>query len=133
MPVASGVPALLAPAPAPATSSRTIDASDSESDAELVSHIHPDLLIAHQNALNAQGQAPVRTRAPFGGASLADRMMQNGTEDAGTTGAETAAGTGNESACLWSGCGKLFGRLEELVQHIHKGWFRPIVLQYPGH
>ena len=26
-----------------------------------------------------------------------------------------------ESACLWSGCGKLFGRLEELVQHIHKG------------
>jgi len=31
--------------------------SDSDSDAELVSHIHPDLLLQHQNQLSLQHQA----------------------------------------------------------------------------
>ncbi|PVF92437.1 hypothetical protein CPB86DRAFT_769439 [Serendipita vermifera] len=76
------------------------EGSDSESDAELVSHIHPDLLLHHQNQLTMQQQA------------------QGAVEEGGTATAE--GGAAPESACLWSGCGKLFGRLEELVTHIHK-------------
>ncbi|CAG7855103.1 SubName: Full=Uncharacterized protein {ECO:0000313/EMBL:CCA70293.1} [Serendipita indica DSM 11827] len=76
--------------------------SDSDSDAELASHIHPDLLLHHQNQLSLQHQAA---------------------NDEGTGAAADGAGgpaASSESACRWSGCGQLFGRLEDLVGHIHK-------------
>lgn len=37
----------------------TAAGSDSDSDAELVSHIHPDLLLQHQNQLSLQHQVQV--------------------------------------------------------------------------
>ncbi|KIM22226.1 hypothetical protein M408DRAFT_333005 [Serendipita vermifera MAFF 305830] len=91
----------LAPTVPPGDTATAAANSDSDSDADLVSHIHPDLLLHHQNQLTLQHQA-------------------NTGEDVAMAAADGAAAGPPESACLWSGCGKLFGRLEELVQHIHK-------------
>jgi len=56
--------------------------------------------------------------------------VKNGGEDVAMIAADGAAAglpvVTPESACLWSGCGKLFGRLEELVGHIHKGKPTPV-------
>jgi hypothetical protein len=51
--------------------------------------------------------------------------MQNGVEE-GIVTAEGGGALMPESACLWSSCGKSFGRLDELVQHIHKGQINAI-------
>jgi len=58
----------LAPAQ-PTGDTGTAAGSDSESDAELASYIHPDLLLQHQNQLTLQHQAHV-CHAPFRSSTL---------------------------------------------------------------
>ncbi|KAG8814959.1 hypothetical protein FRC19_001375 [Serendipita sp. 401] len=97
-------PSLLAPPP-PTTTMASVEMetnSDSDSDVELASHLHPDLLLQHQNQLSMQ--------PPSGGQDGAATALDGNTTQAAST----------ESACLWAGCGQMFGRLEELVGHIHK-------------